>query len=744
MKRPLAIIGFSYLFTLVIAAYLNFTADAALVCLFLLCAAVTLFGLKFISLRREVAAVFISAAVAMAAYCVVYIIWYQPALALDQQQATVSGTVVELPSQSGGSWYYIIKTDKITVNGKNKGIQTKIRLKTDKALSVAPFDRISLKAQLYAPPLGSSGGFDSRSYYRSKGIYLFANALDTAVVKKAESRPPYYYAIKLREYISGTITKYVRGDWGALAAGILIGDISNLPAGIKSDFSVTGISHILAVSGTQTSLITEYVLLLLCALRLRKRPAAVGSAAAVVLFIAVTGFSPSVMRAGIMSLIFLGGMLVKREADAMNSLGLSVLLLCIVNPFAATDVGLLLSFSATLGMITVSKRLTAYLAAKARPLPAKARRLLKGPAGLLCETIGASLLTYPVIMLTFGQVSVVALASNLLEVPVSLFVTLAAAVIVLLEPLKIFVFLIKPIAMLIRFATAFMIWYAHILAMLPFAAVSTSYGFIGIILTFALIITLLYFLFRGRGASIRVCVVCICFTLAVAVSSYMVSAKGVLTITALPIQGGSCTVLISNGRAMVYDMGGSSAGYQAAQYLKSRGIRQIDVLIMPVYDRTRVSSANELMSTVNIDKIYIPGAYKSDENPSAVCVSQPSALNWQGVSITMIPDRAGETMIALITYGSSSAVLTGGASADLKNFDIAPQAIEAGAIVFGGNVTRDFAKAVSPQIAVEGSDNAAYGGAIFESLGCKVHDTGVDGRVSILTRGSGEYMMSSS
>jgi hypothetical protein len=62
-------------------------------------------------------------------------------------------------------------------------------------------------------------------------------------------------------------------------------------------------------------------------------------------------------------------------------------------------------------------------------------------------------------------------------------------------------------------------------------------------------------------------------------------------------------------------------------------------------------------------------------------------------------------------------------------------------IVFAGDVTKDFAKAVSPQVAVEASENAAYSGAVFESLGCKVHDTDEYGTVSMLTRGGGVFML---
>lgn len=741
MKRPLAVIGFTYLFTLIAASCLNFMADAALAGLFLIFAVITLLVFRSLKHIREIAAILISAALAMAAYCGVTLLWYEPAAQLSAQQAEVRGKIAELPTQSGDHWYYIVKPDQVTVSGKNTGLQSKIRLKTDQKLNAQPFDTITFKALLSTPSQGVSGGFDSRAYYRSKGIYLFAKALDTPRVTPAKTRPPYYYAIVLRQYISDTINKYTGGDRGALAAGILIGDVSKLPDSIKSDFTLTGISHILAVSGTQTSLIMEYMMLVLCALRLRKRPAALCTAAAVVLFMAVTGFSPSVMRAGIMALIFLAAIIIRREADALNSLGLSVLLMCLANPFAATDVGLLLSFTATLGMITVSKKLYHSVSFLAKKAPDRAKHLLKGPAGLLCETVGASLLTYPVIILTFGQVSGVTLFSNMIEVPVSLFVTLAAAVMVMLEPLRIFTILIKPIAMLIRVTTAFMAWYAHQLASLPFASVSTGYGFVLIVLIFTLLSALLYIVFKGRGASLKICAVCICFTLTVGILSYTVSAQGVMTIAALPVEGGNCTVILCGGHAVIYDLDGSGAAYQAGSFLKSHDVRQVDALILPVYDKNRVKYANELMDSVPVDKIYIPGAYQSDENPAAECITGPAMIKWSGISLVMIPDKTGASMLGLMDYGSYSAVLTGGADADLAKYGVAAQSLRAGMVFFSGGISKDFAKAVASQLAIEGGSGGAYGGAVLESAGCKVHDTNAEGAVLILARQNGNYII---
>jgi beta-lactamase superfamily II metal-dependent hydrolase len=170
----------------------------------------------------------------------------------------------------------------------------------------------------------------------------------------------------------------------------------------------------------------------------------------------------------------------------------------------------------------------------------------------------------------------------------------------------------------------------------------------------------------------------------------------------------------------------------------------VDMLILPAYDKTRVDNANSLLNSVNAAKIYIPGAYRSDENPAATCVGRPLVLNWQGMKLTLFPDKTGTNMIAAVACNGTSAILTGGVDADLTKYNVEATSIHADMIIFGADITNDFAKAVSPQIAVEGSSYAAYAGATFESLGCKVRDTDESGRVSILTRGGGEYMLAGS
>lgn len=734
MQRPFAVIGFTWLGVLIAASYAGFGLSTALAIFCSICAAVVILCFQK-EKRRLPAAIFLAAAAAFAAFSFAEFFWYTPAAALGGKNAVITGKIAEAPSESYGSYYYTIKADSITVNGKRTSVKTKIRLQSTTELDAEPFDNIAASVKLTVPGTKNAYGYNSRQYYKSKGIYLFANNPQNITITKTASKPPYYYAIQLRQYISGALNSFVGGQRGHLAAGILIGDTSGLDETIKSDFSDCGISHILAVSGTQTSLIMEYLMLLLCFFRLPKKVSASITTGTIIVFMAVTGFSPSVMRAGVMAVLCMCAVMIKRDADVLNSLGFSAFILCAVNPYAATDVGFLLSFFATLGMATVSKRLNAYLKEKTERLPGNVSKIAKVPLGVLCETIGASLLTYPIIILVFGRVSLVSLAANIFEVPVSLFVTLAAAVLAIFSPFWFLVFLIKPLAILIRISCAFMIWFAHILASLPFAAISAEYGFVDILIVFAVLLFVLYLVFRKKGAQSAVCVTCACFAVSVGVFSFMIASHGVMTVK--PVGNSGSAVVMSNGHAVLIDIPTGVYNSQTVieNYLKAKNINYLDAVVLTSVDDKKIQALAALKGDINVGHIYMPQNVGSESIENAEKIGVPSKINAPyGVNVTMLPDKTKTGLMTLVSCASSKAVITGsGKTGDYSGYD--DDWFKANLLVFGNSLAPDFAGKVSPENVVCSGNTST--GTISELLtdGASI----VTDDCSYLTRGGGSY-----
>lgn len=225
--------------------------------------------------------------------------------------------------------------------------------------------------------------------------------------------------------LSQRIDTLLDGDAGALFKALLCGDKNGMSRELRSALRISGLSHIAAVSGLHLSVLAGFC----CALLGKRR----GFAAAVpilILYAGLTGFSPSVLRAAVMTLLVIAGFFLRRESDPMTALFTALLLLTAANPFSLLSPSLLLSFAATLGILLFAPAL-----ADALPGPPK-QGLLQKPAGYLVQctavSIAATVCTLPVSALFFSRISLLSVLSSLLVLwAVELALALGIAVLLL-------------------------------------------------------------------------------------------------------------------------------------------------------------------------------------------------------------------------------------------------------------------------------------------------------------------------
>lgn len=153
----------------------------------------------------------------------------------------------------------------------------------------------------------------------------------------------------------GKYIERVGKDAAPLLTALFLGDKSELSATATSDFSRIGISHLLAVSGMHLAVLSAFLhrLLTLCGVGKKFRVSLVSLFS--LMYMALTGFSPSVLRAGVMLLISALLFLFAGTADSPTTLSLSVFIICLFTPYAVFDLSLLLSALATLGILAAPK-----------------------------------------------------------------------------------------------------------------------------------------------------------------------------------------------------------------------------------------------------------------------------------------------------------------------------------------------------------------------------------------------------
>lgn len=189
----------------------------------------------------------------------------------------------------------------------------------------------------------------------------------------------------------------------SLFVGLVYGDDREQDPLVAADFRSAGLTHLLAVSGQNVA----YVLTLLAPLAamLGRRARWLLLVAALGLFATATRFEPSVLRATAMAGLALTSRLAGRETTPTRSLSLAVIGLLLFKPLLATTVAFRLSVAASAGIAVLTPRIVEAMSGP---------RWLREPLGV---TVGAQLAVAPVLVTTFGPVSLVTVPANLLAGP---------------------------------------------------------------------------------------------------------------------------------------------------------------------------------------------------------------------------------------------------------------------------------------------------------------------------------------
>lgn len=204
----------------------------------------------------------------------------------------------------------------------------------------------------------------------------------------------------------------------SLGMGILIGQRSNLPDYTLAALSIVGLTHIIAVSGYNLTILVRAVS------RFKffgsKFQKLVASLALIGTFLLITGFSASIVRAAAIAGLGLWAWYYGRKLRPILSLSLVAAATAVINPFYIWgDIGWYLSFLAFFGVLILAPAIGKKLFGNREP---------RGVVQILLETFAAYLMTLPLIMFIFGKLSVVALLANLLVIPLVPFAMLFSAV----------------------------------------------------------------------------------------------------------------------------------------------------------------------------------------------------------------------------------------------------------------------------------------------------------------------------
>ncbi|MGN6256794.1 MAG: ComEC/Rec2 family competence protein [Solirubrobacterales bacterium] len=217
---------------------------------------------------------------------------------------------------------------------------------------------------------------------------------------------------RIRERASDGVGRGMPPREAELARGFVLGEDERIDEETKEDFRRSGLSHLLAVSGENVTLLALLAMPLLGALGIPLRERLFWVLALIAVYVPVAGSGPSIQRAGVMGAVGLLATLAGRRASRFYALVLAAIVTLAIDPAIAADVGWQLSFAAVLGILLVASPLRDALAERIGP-GAWRRALAEG----LAVTVAATLGTAPLIAYHFETLSTTTLVANVLAMP---------------------------------------------------------------------------------------------------------------------------------------------------------------------------------------------------------------------------------------------------------------------------------------------------------------------------------------
>ena len=362
---------------------------------------------------------------------------------------------------------------------------------------------------------------------------------------------------------------------GGTAAAICLGDKTALLQSIKDNYRQAGAAHLLVVSGQHLAIVAAALGLLLPARHRRLRSVLV--AAVTLCFMALTGFTPSVTRAGVVVLLVAAAQLCSAEADTLTSLGAAALLLVLQNPAAAADVGLLLSYSAILGILAADallRRKKQALINQGKQLPGWLWHIVQ----LVACSAAAALATVPVLTAIGGGISLFSVITNLLAVPLLAPLVATGLLTALLAAAGAPVLLVRPFELLCGVLVRVLNGWVGLIARLPVRPVYLRGAYALAVVACVFLLVAFYLVYCPAVKRRRFAAGCAAFLLSAVLLGQLLD-YGTLRVALV----GSTTrpaVVASRGQQAVIIWRGGRVNADAVQaYLERNDIRAVPLLV---------------------------------------------------------------------------------------------------------------------------------------------------------------------
>jgi len=530
----------------------------------------------------------------------------------DGREVTVKGYIASEPDIKGEKVAYIVNTEKIATGstGEFKPHKGKILLTTLYCEKCAVLDygrEVVFNGRLTQPQsVRNPGGFDYRKYLAQKGVgaCIFAYPY---FIEAGEDRKGCYLVqtgLEIRIRIVNVINSSLPRQQAGLLNGMLIGYRKGLSEEVQEAFSNAGLTHIMAVSGANVAFLILPLSFLFRQLRIRKRVSNLLIMLFLAMFVFITGFEPSVLRAVLMAYVVLTAAILYEKPDVYASLAFSCIILLLANPCMLFHAGFQLSYMATLGIVMLQKNICKLI--KRCRIPGKA-------AEIMAVTLAAQLGTMPVTITHFNRMSLIAVIPNMLVAPMLEFITILGMLMAIFGQFSLF--LSRMIGYLNNVFLSVILYITKWTSDIPFAVIRTITPPLLMIAAYYVIVWYLLWYKPLKKIRLKLRHAAVVMSLAALFVLAAVIRPAYLEIVFLDIgQGDSAFIRTYSGKTILIDGGGGSdptvdsgIGEKVViPFLLDSAVRRLDAVIATHPHSDHIQGLIDVLELIKTDMLIIP------------------------------------------------------------------------------------------------------------------------------------------
>jgi len=608
---------------------------------FLVLAISLLIGMRFYRPLRIGAAIFLGAAVGLGWFSFYDGVYLHNARAIDgmTQTATIIATDYSYDTNYGCAFDGVL-----TLDGKTYSVRAYLNTKEELSPGDSVYGEFNYR-------LTTNGGAEEPTYHQGKGIFLIAyQEGETVAFTDADHVSWRHYPAFWRQKLISIIENTLPEDATGFAKALLLGDRTDIDYETNTAFKVSGIMHIIAVSGLHVTILFGLIQLLTGK---RRVLTSIIGIPIVLFFAAVAGFTPSVTRAAIMQILVMLALLFDREYDPFTALSFAALVILAINPLTITSVSFQLSFGCMVGIFQFSEKIKAWFLQEKRlgKLPSKFASWLGGSMAI---TLSAMVYTTPLVALYFGSVSLVGVLTNLLVLWVVTYVFYGVMVVCVVGCISMAA--AGVLGRVIAWPVRYILFVAKGLSSLPFAAVYTEsiYTVMWLAFCYSLLAVFLCMNKRKPMLFLSAAIIGLCLSVICAWSeSYLDECR----VTVLDVGQGQAVLVQSEGKTFLVDCGGSydeDAADKAAETLLSQGVSCLDGIVVSHFDGDHVGGLPYLLTRIDTKLLLLPFAQDEDGTGKRLEDMCPDNTKWVIENLNISFGGTNLTVFAPLSYESGN------------------------------------------------------------------------------------------